>query len=155
MNQAELRQTLGITRVHHVGVLTRDIEAAVETYAGLLGNRPPRVVDVKRPGVQLRSAMIPVGAESGTHVQLIQPIEGPGVLELGTGGEGTLYEIAFEVADIAAAAAAMRASGERPTDVAGLEFDGPYLVASSGNRYFYLQPSERRGTRLELIEVQR
>jgi catechol 2,3-dioxygenase-like lactoylglutathione lyase family enzyme len=153
MNVTDLQQTLGIKRIHHVGILTADIEAAVASYALLLGNRPPRIVDVARPTVRLRSAMIPVGDGSGTHVQLIQPVEGPGVDELQKGGDGVLYEVAFEVADIAGANKAARAAGEVPTDLAGNDFEGPYLTASSGSRYFYLQPTTRRGTRLELIEV--
>jgi catechol 2,3-dioxygenase-like lactoylglutathione lyase family enzyme len=153
MKVNDLKGTLGIKRIHHVGILTADIEAAVESYSLLLHNRPPRIVDVARPAVRLRSAMIPVGEGSGTHVQLIQPVEGPGVNELEKGGEGVLYEVAFEVADIAAANKAARQAGEFPTDLAGDTFEGPYLTASSGSRYFYLQPTAQRGTRLELIEV--
>jgi catechol 2,3-dioxygenase-like lactoylglutathione lyase family enzyme len=153
MKVTDLKKTLGIKRIHHVGILTADIEAAVESYALLLTNRPPRIVDVARPAVRLRSAMIPVGEGSGTHVQLIQPVEGPGVDELEKGGEGVIYEVAFEVADIAAANTAARQAGEFPTDLAGDTFEGPYLTAGSGSRYFYLQPTAQRGTRLELIEV--
>jgi hypothetical protein len=153
MKVTDLKETLGIKRIHHVGILTADIEAAVESYALLLTNRPRRIVDVARPGVRLRSAMIPVGEGSGTHVQLIQPVEGPGVNELEKGGEGVIYEVAFEVVDIAAANQAARQAGEFPTDLAGAHFEGPYLTASSGSRYFYLQPTPQRGTRFELIEV--
>jgi|SRR6266849_5785154 len=153
MNVADLKRTLGIKRIHHVGILTTDIEAAVESYALLLRNRPLRIVDVARPAVRLRSAMIPVGEGSGTHVQLIQPLEGPGVHELEQSGDGVLYEIAFEVADIAVSNKAALEAGEVPTDLAGNPFEGPYLTASSGNRYFYLQPTAQRGTRFELIEV--
>jgi hypothetical protein len=153
MSMTDLKRTLGIRRIHHVGILTADIEAAVESYALLLRNRPLRIVDVARPAVRLRSAMIPVGEGSGTHVQLIQPVEGPGVLELEKGGDGALFEVAFEVGDIAAANKAAREAGELPTDLAGDSFKGPYLTAGSGNRYFYLQPTKQRGTRLELIEV--
>lgn len=153
MQETELKGAMGIKRIHHVGILTRDIEAAVESYAGLLDNRPAKIVDVARTGVRLRSAMIPVGVASGTYVQLIQPLEGPGVGELEEEGDGALYEVAFEVHDIARANRAARRGGERPTDIAGIEFEGPFLTASSGNRYFYLQPSNTRTTRLELIEV--
>lgn len=155
MQETELKGAMGITRIHHVGILTRDIEVAVRSYVDLLDNAPPRIVDVARQGVRLRSAMIPVGRASGTYVQLIQPLEGPGVHELEDEGDGALYEIAFEVGDITQATRAARLAGERPTDIAGVEFDGPYLTASSGNRYFYLQPGETRNTRLELIEVVR
>jgi hypothetical protein len=144
---------LGITRVHHVGILTSDIVAGVESFAQLLRNRPTRIVDVARPAVKLRSAMIPVGEDSGTYVQLIQPQEGPGVGDLADRGDGVLYEVGFEVEDIEAASAAAREAGEVPSDLAGNPIDGDYLTASSGNRYFYLQPTKARGTRMEFLQV--
>jgi catechol 2,3-dioxygenase-like lactoylglutathione lyase family enzyme len=144
---------LGITRIHHVGILTADISAAVEVYAELLQNRPPRIVDVAREAIRLRSAMIPVGHGSGTYVQLIQPQEGPGVDELADGRDGALFEVAFEVEDVEAAVAAARREGDTPTDLAGIPIAGAYLTASSGNRYFYLQPTQARATRMEFIQV--
>ena len=148
-----LDNDLGITRIHHVGILTADIDAAVELYAGLLQNRPSRIVDVARAEVRLRSAMIPVGKGSGTYVQLIQPNDGPGVEELAAGREGVLFEVAFEVEDVELAVAVARRAGDTPTDLAGIPIEGSYLTASSGNRYFYLQPTHARATRMEFIQV--
>jgi catechol 2,3-dioxygenase-like lactoylglutathione lyase family enzyme len=144
---------LRITRLHHVGILVADIDAAVEVYAGLLQNRPPRIVDVAREAIRLRSAMIPVGHSSGTYIQLIQPQEGPGVDEMAEGGEGVLFEVAFEVEDVEAAVVAARRAGDTPSDLAGIPIEGSYLTASSGNRYFYLQPTHSRATLMEFIQV--
>lgn len=148
-----LEKQLGIMRIHHVGILTADIDAAVEAFYELLRNRPPRIVDVTRPELRLRSAMIPVGQHSGTFVQLIQPQEGPGVSDLAIHGEGVLYEVGFEVEDIEAASSAAREAGEIPTNLAGNPLEGAYLTASSGNRYFYLQPTDVRRTRMEFLQV--
>jgi hypothetical protein len=153
MIMTDIPPALGIKRIHHVGILTSDIVADIESFAQLLRNRPPRIVDVARPAVRLRSAMIPVGLDSGTHVQLIQPQEGPGVRDLLDHGSGVLYELGFEVEDIEAASSAARQAGEIPSDVIGHPIDGDYLISGSGNRYFYLHPTQSRGTRLEFLQV--
>jgi hypothetical protein len=71
-----------ISGLHHVAVLTADIDAAVAQYVALLGGQTPRQVLVDRPGVKLKSAMLPLGKTGATFLQIIQPIEGPGVEEL-------------------------------------------------------------------------
>src|SRR5205814_355713 len=117
-----------IVSLQHVGVLTGDLEAAVDRFSALLGNVPARVVAVDRLGVKLRTAMIPVGNGSGTFVQLIEPERGPGVSELAAGGEGTLYEMAFEVSDIEEARDEAVAAGALPTDLVGEPLRERYLV---------------------------
>jgi hypothetical protein len=57
------------------------------------------------------------------------------------------------VQDVEVAVAAARRAGDTPTDLAGLPIEGAYLTASSGNRYFYLQPTQARAARMEFIQV--
>jgi methylmalonyl-CoA/ethylmalonyl-CoA epimerase len=144
-----------IRRLHHVGILTHDIAAAVERYERLLDAPTPSVRHVTQPAFELWTTMVAAGAGSGSHVQLIQPVVGPGVADLQERGEGTLYEVAFEVDDIEAVSASFRASGLAPCDLAGAPIEGACLVASSGNRYFYLAPAQTGGTHIEFIEVAR
>jgi glyoxalase/bleomycin resistance protein/dioxygenase superfamily protein len=141
-----------IKSLHHVAVLTRDIDSLIDRFRVFLGNEPLHVAAVERPDVVLRTAMIPVGEASGTFVQLIEPQVGPGVEAIEAGGEGTLYEIAFQVDDIEATHDEVVARGEEPLDAVGRRFDGKYLVASSGNRYFYLG-LEGPGPRIEIVQV--
>ena len=54
-----------ISGLHHVAVLTADIDAAVAQYVALLGGQTPRQVLVDRPGVKLKSAMLPLGKDRG------------------------------------------------------------------------------------------
>lgn len=138
-------------RLHHVAVLTRDIEASVEHYLRLVGAERPEIRSVDSPGLRLRTAMIRPGSDPSASVQLIEPRIGPGVEELERGGEGTLFEVAWEVEDIDAAADGMRASGAGLLDLADRPVDAP-VTARSGSRYFYLAAEVTGGTRTEVIQ---
>jgi catechol 2,3-dioxygenase-like lactoylglutathione lyase family enzyme len=141
-----------IRRLHHVGVLTDDIEAMLTYYAALLGVARPPITNVERPRLRLRTAMIPTGPDATTYLQIIEPRLGPGVAELADHGNGALFEIAFEVDDLPALTQALRGQGVEPEDFAGQPLDGPFAVAASGNRFAYLPSAATRGTRTELIE---
>ena len=140
-----------IRRLHHVGIVTSNIEQAVHHYVESFGCPPPKIVTIDKPGVKLRSAMISIGA--GTHLQLIEPAIGLGAEELGSRGEGAIIELAFEVDDIESFSRKKRAEGATLMDLLGKPIDADYLVASSGNRYVYLSKDENLGTSIELIEV--
>jgi catechol 2,3-dioxygenase-like lactoylglutathione lyase family enzyme len=142
-----------IKRLHHVGILTHDIEAASDRFRRLLDAPASPIRHVTQPAFSLWTTMIAAGLESGSFVQLIQPEIGPGAADLAASGEGSLYEIAFEVDDIETASASFRADGLVPCDIAGNPIDRAFLVASSGNRYFYLSPAQTGGTHIEIIQV--
>lgn len=141
-----------IRRLHHVAILTDDIEAMVSHYVAMLGVGRPTITDVDRPDLRLRTAMVPSGPEATTYLQIIEPRIGAGVRELAEGGNGTLFEIAFEVDDLASVTATLRGQGVRPEDFAGRPLDVPFATATSGNRFAYLPIGSTRGTRTELIE---
>lgn len=142
---------LAARRMHHVAVLTRDIDRAVANYAETLGSDRPEIRSVDAPGIQLRTAMIRPGSHPSASIQLIEPQVGPGVVELERDGEGALYEVAWEVDDVDAAAKEMLSSGARLVDMAGREIDAP-ITARSGSRYFYLRRDATGGTRTEVIQ---
>ena len=142
-----------ITNLHHVAILTSNIEEAIQFYANLLGCQSPRIAEVDRPGVKLKSAMLPIGPTGDTYLQLIEPSEGPGVPELERGGEGTLFEVGFQVDDLADLHGQMDAREIRPQDLAGDSIEDKFIESKFGNRYFFLPKDKTRGTRLEFVQV--
>ena len=118
-----------ISGLHHVAVLTADIDAAVAQYVALLGGQTPRQVLVDRPGVKLKSAMLPLGKTGATFLQIIQPIEGPGVEELQRGAS--------------------------PLDLAERPITQNFIPSKYGNRYSFVPRSITRGTRVEIVQVMR
>jgi catechol 2,3-dioxygenase-like lactoylglutathione lyase family enzyme len=139
-----------IKGLHHVGIVTANIEDAIRYYVETFGCPPPKVVTVDKPGIQLRTAMLSIGA---SHLQLIEPKTGPGVEELQTRGEGAILEVAFQVDDIEQFYDEMSHRGISPVSMVGAPIDTRYLAASSGNRYFYLPQEKTRGTSVEIIQV--
>jgi hypothetical protein len=140
-----------IQQLHHVCILTADVEALGGRLHDALGlPLPPPARVVSGPTLELRTAMLPIG--NGTYLQLLEPHSGPGVAELAAAGEGALFEVAFKVdsADHAAKEAANR--GITPTSLSGLPLENGYAVAGSGSRYLYLPSTSTGGVRVELIE---
>jgi hypothetical protein len=140
-----------IRQLHHVCILTADVERLSVQLTGLLGLDPsptPRVVSAEP--LELRTVMLPVG--NGTFLQLLEPRRGPGVAELASGGEGALYEVAFEVDRAEDAARAVESLGVVPEDMAGSRLPGGYATAGSGSRFLYLPRGATSGVRIELIE---
>lgn len=142
-----------ITNLHHVAILTSNIEDAIQFYTNLLGCQSPRIAEVDRPGVKLKSAMLPIGPTGDTYLQLIEPSEGPGVAELERGGEGTLFEVGFQVDDLADLHDQMDVREIRPQDLAGDSIEDKFIESKFGNRYFFLPKDKTRGTRLEFVQV--
>jgi catechol 2,3-dioxygenase-like lactoylglutathione lyase family enzyme len=142
-----------ISGLHHVAVLTADIDAALARFAALLGIDAPRQVAVDQPGVKLKSAMLPIGAAKTTFLQIIQPIEGPGVEELRRGGEGALFEVGFQVEDIENFNAALRARDAGPLDLAERPISQNFIPSKYGNRYSFVPRSITGGTRVEVVQV--
>jgi len=131
------------------------MEDAIKYYTELLGCQAPRIAQVDRPGVKLRSAMLPIGPTGETYLQIIEPSEGPGVEELKRGGEGTLLEVGFQVDDIEELYERMTAKGITPVDLAGQPISDKYIVSKFGNRYFFLPKDKTRGTKIEAVQVVR
>ena len=142
-----------ITNLHHVAILTSNVEDAIQFYTSLLGCQSPRIAEVDRPGVKLKSAMLPIGPTGDTYLQLIEPSEGPGLAELERGGEGTLFEVGIQVDDIADLHDQMDAREIRPQDLAGVSIEDKFIESKFGNRYFFLPKDKTRGTRLEFVQV--
>jgi hypothetical protein len=142
-----------ISGLHHVAILTADFDAAVTHFAALLEVEAPRQVSVDQGGIKLRSAMLPLGKAGTTFLQIIQPIEGPGVEALKRGGEGTLFEVGFQVDDIEGFNAALRERDATPVDMMGRPIAANFIPSKFGNRYSFVPTSITRGTRVEIVQV--
>jgi catechol 2,3-dioxygenase-like lactoylglutathione lyase family enzyme len=142
-----------ISGLHHVAILTPNFEAAVAHFVDLLQVEAPRLVSVDQQGVKLNSAMLTIGKAGTTFLQIIQPIEGPGVEELKRGGEGTLFEVGFQVDDIEGFNSGLRASNSGPVDMVGRPIADNFIPSKFGNRYSFVPASITRGTRVEIVQV--
>ena len=127
--------------IHHVAVVVRDMQAALRFYHDTLGLALDSIVPIPSDGVRI--AFLPVGP---TRVELVEPVDpATGVARfLETRGEG-FHHVCFEVPDVAAALAALEASGVELIDHAprpGAE--GPVA---------FLHPRSCHGVLVELIEA--
>jgi hypothetical protein len=135
-----------------VAILSSNIRETINYFTEHFMCSASNIASVEKPGFRLKSAMLAIGPDSGSFLQIIEPIEGPGVSELSKHGEGSLYEIALEVENIEEFYDQVAAKGLIPTDFLGRPISTKFLVASSGNKYFYLPVAQTRGTRIEIIQ---
>ena len=97
--------------------------------------------------------MLPIGPSGETFLQIIEPKLGPGVKELAKGGEGTLFEMAFQTDDIEDFADKMLNKGITPSNIAEQPIQDKYITSKFGNRYFILPGKQLRGTRAEIVQM--
>ena len=130
----------GVIRIHHVGVVVRDAEAAVETYGTGLGLDVLAVEDFQG---EARVAVLRAGE---TMLHLIQPLreDTPWAAVLRDRGEGA-HHVALEVADLPAAIAALTASGGGFLDPRPRRDAGDVLSV-------YVDPAATGGTLIELVQ---
>lgn len=127
-------------RIDHVGIVVKDLDAALATYCDALGFRLLERITI---GEQLVEAAF-LDAGNGS-IELIAPTD----TESGTArflenrGEGT-HHICFEVEDIDAALTALRAQGLRLVDE----------VPRQGvhGRVAFVHPKATHGVMLELLQ---
>lgn len=104
------------TRLHHVGIVVKDIDAALARYGAALGVDGGTVrVDVGRyqtaqgDGEQFKFAFFPTGND--TYIEFVQPITpGPTATFLAKHGEG-MFHLAFATDDVADASRTVQAAG--------------------------------------------
>ena len=130
----------GIIRIHHVGIVVRDAEAAAETYRRALRVEPMAFEDYRG------TAKIAFLRAGDTLLELIEPLtaDGPWAAALRERGEGT-HHFALEVIDLRAAVATLSASG--------IGFLDPQPSRGTGNTLsVFLDPSGTGGTLIELVQ---
>lgn len=129
-----------ITKVHHVGVVVRDMEQAMRFYRDTLGLRVHKEATMQEQGV--RAALLTLG---DSEIELLQPVvEDTGVARyLEKRGEG-LHHICFQVDDIERDLQALKGRG-----IEMIDFETRIGLAG---RICFLHPGAMDGALVELCE---
>ncbi|MGC8838100.1 MAG: methylmalonyl-CoA epimerase [Anaerolineae bacterium] len=132
-----------LKRVHHIGLVVKDLEGALQDFVDALGVAPGGIHEMPERG--LRLAFFPVGE---SRIELVQPTDPESSVArfLERRGEG-IHHICLEVDDIRAALADLKAKGVRLVDEEprpGAEG----LVA-------FVHPTSMHGVLLELVQSER
>jgi methylmalonyl-CoA/ethylmalonyl-CoA epimerase len=128
-------------RVHHVAVVVRDLDAALDFYRGALGMELEVVLPIESDGVRI--AFLPVGE---SKVELVEPTDPTtGVARfLESRGEG-FHHVCFEVADLAVELQRLAREGVELIDQAPRKgAEGPVA---------FIHPRAGHGVLVELIEA--
>jgi methylmalonyl-CoA/ethylmalonyl-CoA epimerase len=131
-----------IKRIDHIAIVVEDIESALGFWRDTLGLELDHIEDV--PEQKSLVAFLPTGA---SEVELVKPTtDDSGVAKyLQKRGPG-MHHICFEVDDIQAALAGMKARGVR------LINETPTLGAG-GKKIAFVHPESTNGVLVELYEI--
>lgn len=133
----------GLLAIDHVGVAVADLDSAIAFYRDVFGLRLTHVEINEQQGVH--EAMMEVG-DSGSSIQLLAPLGPDSAIAkfLDRSGPG-IQQMAYRVADIEDACAALRASGLR------LLYDTP-KVGTAGSLINFVHPKDAGGVLVELVQ---
>jgi methylmalonyl-CoA/ethylmalonyl-CoA epimerase len=133
----------GILRVDHVGVAVPDLDEAISFYTQTFGLTCVHTEINEEQGV--REAMLAAG-DGSTRLQLLAPLTPDSTIAkfLDRSGPG-LQQLAYTVADVDAAAAAIRARGLR------VLYDEARR-GTAGSRVNFIHPKDCGGVLVELVE---
>jgi methylmalonyl-CoA/ethylmalonyl-CoA epimerase len=134
---------IGLLRIDHVGIAVADLDAAIEFYEQAFGMRCVHTEVNNEQGV--REAMLAVGS-GPDRIQLLAPATPDSAIAkfLDRSGPG-VQQVAYTVADVDAASAALRARGLR------LLYDEPRR-GTGGSRINFVHPKDAGGVLVELVE---
>ncbi len=133
-----------LLRIDHVGIAVADLDEAIQFYEVNLGLRCVHQETNDEQGV--REAMLAVGDGTGPRIQLLAPARPDSAIAkfIDRSGPG-LQQLAYTVADVEAAADALRARGMR------LLYDAPKR-GTAGSRINFVHPKDAGGVLVELVE---
>jgi methylmalonyl-CoA/ethylmalonyl-CoA epimerase len=132
-----------LTRIDHVGLAVRDLDAAIDFYARTFDVQVVHEEVNEEQGV--REAMLAVGS-SGSCIQLLAPLrpDSPIGKFLERSGEG-IQQVAYTVEDISAASQSLRGRGVR------LLYDEPKR-GTAGSLVNFVHPKDAMGVLIELVQ---
>ncbi|GAB2497122.1 methylmalonyl-CoA epimerase [Nocardiopsis aegyptia] len=138
----------GLTRLDHVGIACRDLDASIAFYRTTYGFEVEHEEVNEEQGV--REAMLRInGTDDGgaTYLQLLEPTrpDSPVAKFLDRNGEG-VHHIAFGTGDVAASAAGV---GERGVRV----LDKEPRHGTLGSSIVFLHPKDCGGVLTELVQA--
>jgi len=140
--------SIGILRIDHVGIAVADLDEAIEFYRRVFGMACVHVEENAEQGV--REAMLSVGpTPAGGCLQLLAPLSESSTIAkfLDRNGPG-VQQVAYTVADVDAACAALRDRGVR------LLYDTPRR-GTANSRINFVHPKDAGGILVELVEPAR
>jgi methylmalonyl-CoA/ethylmalonyl-CoA epimerase len=140
--------SIGLLRIDHVGIAVPDLDEAIAFYARVFGMACVHVETNEEQGV--REAMLSVGPDpSGGCLQLLAPLSPASTIAkfLDRNGPG-VQQVAYTVADVDAACAALRERGIR------LLYEKPKR-GTSDSRINFVHPKDAGGVLVELVEPAR
>lgn len=131
-----------LNRIYHLGYAVEDLEKASRFYRERFGADPGEPEVVEEQGII--AAMFPVGE---SMIELVQPTrpDSPVGKFLAKRGEG-FHHVAFEVNDLQAALAELKAGG---VDL----IDEKPRIGAGGSRMAFVHPSNVFGVLTELVEL--
>ncbi|MPZ26517.1 MAG: methylmalonyl-CoA epimerase [Micromonosporaceae bacterium] len=137
---------IGLLRIDHVGLAVPDLDAAIAYHQRVFGMRCVHQETNQEQGV--REAMLTIGEPPGPggYLQLLAPLrpDSPIGKFLDRHGPG-VQQLAYAVADLDAASAALRERGVR------LLYDTPKR-GTGGSRINFVHPRDAGGVLVELVE---
>ncbi|GAB3152366.1 methylmalonyl-CoA epimerase [Micromonospora sonneratiae] len=145
MPSADYVTEIGLRRIDHVGIAVADLDVAIDFYQRVFGMRCVHVETNEEQGV--REAMLSVGPTGdGGYLQLLAPLSEKSTIAkfLDRNGPG-VQQVAYTVADVDAASAALRERGVR------LLYDVPRR-GTAGSRINFVHPKDAGGVLVELVE---
>ncbi|MGH3272950.1 MAG: methylmalonyl-CoA epimerase [Streptosporangiaceae bacterium] len=136
-----------LTRIDHVGIACRDLEAKISFYESALGLTVVSREVNESQGVREAMLQVARGPSGGSYVQLLEPLspDTPVGRFLERRGEG-IHHIGYGVADITAALASIGALGVRLID------ERP-RHGSMGASIAFLHPADLGGVLTELVQA--
>ena len=133
---------MSLGRLNHVGVATPSIAEAIETYRVLLGaTRIGNLFDLPQQGVKVCFIDAP-----NAQIELIEPLSETSPIAgfLKKNPAGGQHHLCFEVPDIAAAVADLRAKGATVL--------GEPRIGAHGTPIVFVHPRDMGGMLVELME---
>lgn len=133
-----------IGELNHVAIAVPNLESATAQYRDMLGARVSQPQDLPDHGVTVVFVTLP-----NTKIELLYPLGDASPIWnfLDRSPSGGIHHICYNVADIAAASAALKEKGAR---VLG---DGTPAIGAHGNPVLFLHPKDFNGCLIELEEV--
>jgi methylmalonyl-CoA/ethylmalonyl-CoA epimerase len=132
-----------LTRLDHVGLAVRDLDASVAFYERVFGLRAVHEETNEDQGV--REVMLAT-ADGTPSIQLLAPLtdDAPMARFLERSGEG-VQQVAYQVEDVVAVAESLTAAGLR------VLYDQP-KVGTGGTMINFVHPKDAGGVLIELVE---
>jgi len=134
-----------IGRLNHVAIAVPDLARAAAQYRDILGARVGRPQEQPAHGVTVVFVDL-----ANTRIELLSPLGEASPINgfLAKNPAGGLHHICYEVKDILAASARLKASGAR---VLGT---GEPTIGAHGKLVLFLHPKDFSGTLIELEQAQ-